>query len=247
MVNNMFYTMKSGKLYLIPCTLGDSSPELAIPRLVMETITDLNIFVVEKVRTARRYIRQVSSEKNINEITFLEMGKHTTENEISGYIKYLMEGKDVGILSEAGVPGIADPGSSLVKMAHENNLQVIPLTGPSSIMLALMAAGLNGQRFRFHGYLPINNSERTKTIQLLEKESEIHDETQVFIETPYRNMALLDDMLNYLNNKTRVCIATDITLPSEFISTRQVLEWKKNKPELHKRPTVFLLLAGKGK
>jgi 16S rRNA (cytidine1402-2'-O)-methyltransferase len=236
--------MKPGKLFLIPCTLGEPKLEDVIPRLVMDTIHELDYFVVEKVRTARRFIRQVSKEKNIDNITFLEMGKHTTDQEISDYIKFLKDGKDLGILSEAGVPGIADPGSVLVKMAHANKVQVVPLTGPSSIMLAIMAAGLNGQRFRFHGYLPINKPDRVKAIQLMEKESSKYNETQVFIETPYRNMALLQDLLAGLNNKTRLCIAADITLPSEFIVTRGVGEWKNAKLDLHKRPAVFLFLAG---
>ncbi|MFA8437216.1 MAG: SAM-dependent methyltransferase [Marinifilaceae bacterium] len=229
-----------GKLYLIPTTLGDSSIDQVIPNDVKELIPNLKHFIVENIRTARRYLKKVNNQIEIDDLTFYELNKHTSPNQISGYLKALKE-YDMGIISEAGCPGVADPGADVVKLAHEQNIRIIPMVGPSSILLSLMASGFNGQNFAFNGYLPIKSGEKIKKIKQLDLRSLQENQTQIFIEAPYRNMQLLEDLIQHCNSSTRLCIACDITLESEFIKTLPIKEWKRQKPELHKRPTIFLL------
>lgn len=229
------------KIYLIPTTLGDSEISSVIPQNIKIIIEELDYFIVENIRTARRYIRKVSANKIIDNITFFELNKHTKASELSAYLQAAMEGNNIGIISEAGNPGIADPGADIVNIAHRKGIQVVPLVGPSSILLALISSGLNGQNFAFNGYLPIKQNERQKKIQFLEKRSKTENQSQIFMETPFRNMKMLDDIIASCRNNTLLCIATDITLNSEFIKTKTISEWKKSKPEINKRPTIFIL------
>ena len=234
---------KKGKLYLIPTTLGDSEIKSVIPASVVDIIESLQFFIVENIRTTRRYIRKVSKTKNIDEITFFELNKRTKPEEISGFLKPCLSGYSIGIISEAGNPGIADPGASVVKIAHKKNIDVIPSVGPSSILLALISSGMNGQNFAFNGYLPINDKERAEKIRFLERKSKAENQTQIFMETPFRNMKMFDTLLQTCRNDTFLCIAADITLTSEFIKTKTISDWKKQKPQLNKRPTVFVIQA----
>ncbi len=231
------------KLYLIPTTLGDSEINSVIPINIVEIIEDLQYFIVENIRTARRYIRKVSKTKNIDELTFFELNKHTKPEDVFSFLEPCFSGNSMGIISEAGNPGIADPGAAVVKIAHQKNIDVVPLVGPSSILMALISSGMNGQNFAFNGYLPVNDAERNKKIQYLERKSKTEKQTQIFMETPFRNMKMLDAVLKTCANNTLLCIATDISLPSEFIKTKTVAEWKKQKPQIQKRPTVFVLQA----
>ena len=231
-----------GKLYLIPTTLGDSKVENVIPTYVLELINEINIYIVENVRTARRYLRKAGIKTPIDDLTFHVLDKRTKESELHSFLKEIKT-QNIGLISEAGCPGVADPGASIAAIAHERGIQVIPLVGPSSILLAQMASGFNGQNFAFVGYIPVKKPERLKAIQRLEKRSAIENQTQIFIETPYRNMHLFDDILHSCNKKTRLCIASDITLETEFIKTKSIAAWKNSRPELHKRPTIFLIQA----
>ncbi|MFW6044042.1 MAG: SAM-dependent methyltransferase [Marinilabiliaceae bacterium] len=230
-----------GKLYLIPNHLGDTQTGMTIPRDVAKTASDLKYYIVENLRTARRFLKLLDKEKDIDGSTFFLMDKHTDAEEYIHFFHPLEEGHDVGIISEAGCPGVADPGAEIVKIAHRRNIAVVPLTGPSSILLALMASGLNGQNFAFNGYLPIDKNERSKTIKQLESKSIKDNQTQIFIETPYRNASLVREIIKHCQPFTLLCIACDVTLPEEFIKTMPASEWQGNLPELHKRPTVFLL------
>ena len=230
-----------GILYLIPNTLGNSKTTDTIPIGITEKVKEIRVFIVENLRNARRYLKMLDRGIDIEQLTFHELNEHTQEEEIPAFLEQTKKGHDTAIISEAGVPGVADPGSIVVRMAHEQGIQVVPLTGPSSILLSIMASGLNGQSFRFSGYLPIKQTDRIKKIRKLEDEVRKNGETQIFIEAPYRNDALLKDILNTCNPFTLLCIAADITLDSEFIETRPVGEWKKKKPALHKRPVIFLL------
>ncbi len=232
-----------GKIYLIPATLGDSDINSVIPAGVIDIIENLNYFIVENIRTARRYIRKVSRTKNIDDITFFELNKHTDISDVSSYLKPCFSGNSVGIISEAGNPGIADPGAVVISEAHKKNIQVVPLTGPSSILTALISSGMNGQNFAFNGYLPIKDNERIKKILFLEKRSKTENQTQIFMETPFRNMKMLDALLKTCKNNTLLCIAADITLDTEFIKTKTISEWKKQIPQINKRPAVFVLQA----
>ncbi len=229
------------KIYLIPTTLGESEISSVIPQNIKTIIEELNFFIVENIRTTRRYIRKVSKTKNIDGITFFELNKHTNKNELSDFLHPALQGNDIGIISEAGNPGIADPGADIVSIAHQKGIQVVPLVGPSSILLALISSGLNGQNFAFNGYLPINPNVRQKKIQSLEHRSKIENQSQIFMETPFRNMKMLNDIFSACKKNTLLCIATDITLSSEFIKTKTIADWKKNKPEINKRPTIFIL------
>ena len=233
-----------GKLVLIPIPLGECSPEYAIPSEIFAIIGKLDYFIVENIKTARRYIRKADAHKNIDEITFFILNKHTDPKEFNGFLEPLKQGHDIGIISEAGVPGIADPGAPVVKLAHEQNIRVVPLVGPSSIILALMASGMNGQNFTFHGYLPIKNHARTKAIKELEKQSKLKNQTQIFMETPYRNNKLITTLMEVCQGSTNLCIASNITTKEEFINTKPISQWKKDVPDLHKKPTIFLLHAG---
>lgn len=231
-----------GKLYLIPSTLGDGPVPDVIPDNVNKIINTINFFIVENERTARRYLLKLGLEKPVDELTFFILNKHTKPGEIYDFLRPAQKGRDTGLLSEAGCPCVADPGSPIVRLAHEKNIPVLPLTGPSSILLALMASGLNGQNFCFNGYLPKKRPERIKKIKLLENLSSQENQTQIFMETPYRNMHVLEDIVCACHADTLLCIAADITLENEFIKTKTIKEWKKSLPEINKRPTIFLLL-----
>ncbi|MCK4288597.1 MAG: SAM-dependent methyltransferase [Bacteroidales bacterium] len=230
-----------GKLYLIPSSLGNSKLNSIIPEYNSKIINRLDEFIVENIRTARRFLKKTGFKKSFDNITFYILDKHSDQTEILSYLNSIDKGKDIGLLSEAGTPCIADPGAEIVRMAHQKNIRVIPLVGPSSIFLALMASGFNGQNFVFHGYLPIKKYLKINKIKTLEKDAQQKNQTQIFIETPYRNKQLLDSIIETCNKETLLCIACDITLKNEFITTKTIAEWSKNLPEIHKRPTVFLL------
>lgn len=233
----------SGILYLIPVTLGEElPPDAVIPRAVIDIIHSLNYFIAEEERSARRYLRKTGFPKPIQEIDIRPMGKHSEPATYAAYLERVVQGENAGLLSEAGCPGVADPGADIVRIAHEKNIRVVPLTGPSSLLLALMASGLNGQSFVFHGYLPIDKQQRTQKIKSMERDAQQKNQTQLFIETPFRNGQLLDDLLKTCENQTRLCIACDITAPEEYIRTQSIAHWKKETVQLHKRPAVFLLL-----
>ncbi len=233
--------MPKGKLYLIPTTLGDSDIATVIPAEVIAIIGKLDVFIVENIRTARRYIRKLHREKSIDNITFYELNKRSKVADIARFLNDIKAGKDVGILSEAGNPCIADPGASVVELAHKKQVTVVPLVGPSSILMALIASGMNGQNFAFNGYLPIHPQDRTKKLLALEMRSRKEHQAQIFMETPFRNPKFLDDILKTLNKNTRLCIATDISLASESIVTKTIADWKTQKPDIHKRPTIFII------
>lgn len=231
-----------GTLYLIPTTLGKTSENNALPEYTLQVLRKLEVLMVENLRSATSFLQWVGDTVPEYEIDFYPLNKNTPDHEIFSFLKPLKAGKDAGILSEAGAPAVADPGARLVKMAHQNGIKVVPLVGPSSILLALMASGFNGQSFAFHGYLPIDQNPRRNMITQLEGESRRHDRTQLFMEAPYRNNELLKDILQTCRPETRLCAATDITLPEEEIHSRTIQEWKSDKlPDLHKRPTIFLL------
>ena len=233
--------MDKGKLYLIPTVLGEGTEEDTILLSVVNTIKILDIFIVENIRTARRYIKRIEKNKDIDNTIFYCYGKHHTLSLEEDFLPHILEGKDIGLLSEAGVPCIADPGAKIVAFAHDFQIDIIPLIGPSSILLALMASGLNGQNFSFHGYLPINKLERKKKIKQLELLSKKTNQTQIFMETPYRNKQLINTILNTCTNNTRLCIASNLTLPSQKIKTKIIAEWKEITISIHKQPTIFLI------
>ena len=230
-----------GVLYLVPNTLGNPDTKLTIPEAIRARVSDISLFIVENVRNARRYLKNLDREIHIDSLTFYELNEHTEESEIPSFLEKVELGMDAALISEAGVPGVADPGAAVVRIAHEKGIRVVPLTGPSSILLALMASGLNGQSFCFHGYLPVKRPERIKRIREIEQVAQRKGETQLFIEAPYRNDALLADILENCRPSTRLCIAADITMDSEFISTKTIGDWLSKKPALHKRPVLFLL------
>ncbi|MDC6389555.1 SAM-dependent methyltransferase [Maribacter sp. PR1] len=234
---------KKGKLYLIPSTLGEIPPLEVLPISIKRAIEDINIYIVENEKTARHFIKKISPRKSQPSLTMFALNKFTEVSEIPSFLNPCIEGHNVGILSEAGCPGIADPGASVVKIAHEKNIQVVPLVGPSSIILALMASGLNGQNFAFNGYLPIDGSERRKEIKKLERKSKEENQSQIFIETPYRNNKLLEELIKTVSGSTQICVACDITLTTEYIMTKSALEWKKEQVDLHKRPAIYILQA----
>ena len=236
--------MTFGTLYLIPCTLGDTPAEQVLPQHTINIARNLSYFVVEQAKTARQFLSALKPAQPIQSLYMASLNEHTTPNELAELLAPLLGGNDVGIISEAGCPGIADPGAELVNLAHKKGIRVIPLVGPSSILLALMASGLNGQCFTFHGYLPIEEIERKKSIAALETESAKRNQTQMFIETPYRNEKLFNALLVNCRPQTRLCIAADITLPSEYIVTYSIAQWKAQAtPQLNKRSSIFLLLA----
>ena len=235
---------KPGTLYLIPCTLGDTPADQVLPQHVISVARKLQHFVVEQPKTARQFLSALKPEHPIQALHFATLNEHTAAKELPELLVPLLAGHDVGIISEAGCPGIADPGANLVNLAHRNSICVVPLVGPSSILLALMASGLNGQCFAFHGYLPIAEAEKNKMISKLEAESSRLKQTQLFIETPYRNERMLSALLAQCRPETLLCVATDITLPSEQIRTRSIAQWKSQPmPQLNKRPSLFLLLG----
>ncbi len=229
-----------GKLYLIPSFLGEDNKAI-IPDQVKEMVMQLDEFIVENAKTARRYLRAIGFTKNFDtEVVINEIDKHG-ENVAPKLLANISKGKNIGIISEAGNPCIADPGHELVRYAHSRNIQVVPLVGPSSILLALIASGMNGQQFTFHGYLPIQSADRIKKLRQLEEIARRHNITQIFMETPFRNDSLLKDALHTLDADTKLCVACDLTLPTEFISTKKISDWKKLVPDLHKRYSIFLL------
>jgi 16S rRNA (cytidine1402-2'-O)-methyltransferase len=235
------YTIMSASLFLIPVTLGETLITKVLPSHNKAVILSLKHFIVENERTARRFLKQTDPDINIDALTFYTLNKHTSKEELSGFLKPIADGHSVGIISEAGCPAIADPGADIVAIAQQKNIKVVPLVGPSSILLALMASGFNGQSFAFQGYLPIDNDQRIKALKNLELRAYSESQTQLFIETPYRNGKLVEDILKTCKPATKLCIAADITLESEFIKTKSILEWKKQIPELSKRPCIFAL------
>ncbi|WP_339630935.1 SAM-dependent methyltransferase [Bizionia echini] len=234
-------TSKLGKLYLIPTTLGDTNPLDVLPVTIKNTIESIDIFIVENEKTARRFIKSIAPEKKQPSLELFLLNKFTEFTELPEFLNPCLSGKNVGLLSEAGCPAIADPGADVVKIAHAKNIQVVPLVGPSSIIMAVMSSGMNGQSFAFNGYLPIDKQERKAELLRLERLSFQHNQSQLFIETPYRNNAMLEDICKVLHPETDVCVACDITLPTEFIKTQSVQAWKKNSADFHKRPALFII------
>lgn len=232
-----------GTLYLIPTTIADETAGKVIPAHVTDTIRHIRHFLAEDVRTARRYLSSLKVFPSIEELTFSVLDKNTSETELTEKLSPLVSGNDVGVLSESGCPGIADPGALAVVFAHQQGIRVVPLVGPSSLLLALMASGLNGQQFAFHGYLPVDAEACKRAIKTLEQESRQKNQTQVFIETPYRNNALFSALLKTLHDETRLCVALDVTGREEFIKTMPVKLWKKAAKSWPKLPAVFLFLA----
>jgi len=228
-------------LYLIPTSLGDCSFDKILPAYNADIVNNLKHFIVEDVRTARRFLKKTNQAIDIDSLTFYILNQHTTSEELSGFLRPMFDGNDMGVLSEAGCPAIADPGADVVAIAQKNNFTVVPLVGPSSILLSLMASGFNGQSFAFVGYLPIQPSERAKALKKLESRAYSENQSQIFIETPYRNMKMLEEILQTCQPNTRLCIAVDITLDTEFIKTKSVKEWKTKLPDLSKRPCIFLI------
>ena len=229
------------KLFLIPTTLGDTSIERVLPPDLTQLISSVSVFIVEDLRTARRFLKKVNPSIVIDDLTFFELNQHTDKKEISRFLEPNRNGLDIGIISEAGCPGVADPGAEVVKLAHIRNIQVVPLVGPSSILLALMASGMSGQNFAFNGYLPIRNPEKSMQIKMLENRMQTEGQTQLFIEAPYRNAQLLDELLRNCDPQTMLCIAVDITLDTEFIRCKSVAWWKTNIPDIQKRPAIFMI------
>lgn len=231
----------SAKLFLVPATLGDVDPIASIPAAVFERINEIDDYLVENEKSARQYLKKLGIKKPLQKINLHLLDKRTAFADLSPMMQALVEGKNMGVLSEAGCPGIADPGALAVKWAHQNGFDVVPLTGPSSILLALMASGFNGQSFAFQGYLPIDRSDRIKKIKELEKLTQTQHQTQIFIETPYRNNHLIEDVLQHCQPHTKLCIAVDLTLSNEFVKSKTIAAWRQSKPDLHKRPAIFLL------
>ncbi|MCX6244139.1 MAG: SAM-dependent methyltransferase [Bacteroidetes bacterium] len=233
--------MKKGKLYLIPSFLGESPSESVFPPVNAQIIKGISHFIVEELRTARRFLKKVCPEIEIDSLTFYLYNEHTVKTGSETFLEPLLNGHDTGIISEAGTPCVADPGSEIVRMAHAAGIQVVPLVGPSSLLLALMASGFNGQQFAFHGYLPIDKPARAKRIREIEQTMKLNNQTQIFIETPYRNQQLLQSILETCNESTLLCVAVSLTEPGESIITRSVKEWKKIKNDINKKPAVFLM------
>ena len=233
--------LEKGILYLIPSPLGENAPMEVLPLTVRKVIEEVTHFIVENEKDARRFIKRISPKKDQSLLQLYPLNKFTSPEEILTYLDPIQEGITMGVISDAGCPGVADPGAEIVKMAHRKNIVVRPLVGPSSILLALMGSGLNGQNFAFNGYLPIDKSKRQKEIKKLEKKSYDYNQSQLFIETPYRNDQLLQDLLKILDQNTEVCVACDISLPNEYVKTFTVQQWKKIKLDLHKRPAIFII------
>jgi 16S rRNA (cytidine1402-2'-O)-methyltransferase len=238
----MYFYRKTvqGKIYLIPNLLGEGIPREVLPFNVLNIIKQLKYFIVEDIRTARRFLSKAEITDAIDSLTFFTLNEHTPLQEITSYLDPAKD-NNIGILSEAGVPGVADPGADIVRLAHQKGIRVVPLVGPSSILMALMASGLNGQNFAFNGYLPVKNPQRIGKIKFFEKRALSENQTQIFIETPYRNMQLLEDLLNACASSTMLSIAADISLNTEFIKTQSIENWKTKIPPLHKRPAIFMI------
>jgi len=230
-----------GTLYLIPTLLGEGDIAWVIPTAVKQCIADLSYYIVENPKAARKFLRQVDCNLSLQEIKMQALDEHTQPKNFIDFLAPLLSGNNVGLLSEAGCPAVADPGAGLIRIAHQRNIRVVPLVGPSSVLLALMASGLNGQRFMFHGYLPVERNKRIIKIIQLERESVRDDQTQIFIETPYRNQRLLEALIQNCQNNTNLCIASNITLANEQIRTKTVKEWKQAVPKVDKELVIFLL------
>jgi len=228
-------------LYLLPVTLGDTELNTVLPAYNIEIIQGIKHFIVEDVRSARRFLKKVDREFDIDSLSFYPLNKHTSAEDISGYMEPLLAGQSMGVISEAGCPAVADPGADVVAIAQRKNLKVVPLVGPSSIILSVMGSGFNGQSFAFHGYLPIEPGERVKRIKQLEQRIYSENQTQLFIETPYRNHKMIDDLLQNCRPQTKLCIAANLTCEGEYIKTRAISEWKGKVPDLSKIPCIFLL------
>jgi 16S rRNA (cytidine1402-2'-O)-methyltransferase len=230
-----------GNLYLIPTTLGEISTDEVLPVTVKRTIDFVWDYIVENEKTARKFIKTINPEKIQADLRISVLNKHDKNEDFSLFLKPCLEGRNVGLMSEAGCPGIADPGAAIVKIAHEKGIKVIPLVGPSSILLAMMSSGMNGQNFAFNGYLPIDKDDKKQTLKRLEKLSETQNQSQIFIETPYRNNKFLEDLIQFLQPNTLLCVAVDITLPSEYIKTLTISQWKNQTVDLHNRPCIFII------
>ncbi len=230
-----------GNLYMIPCTLGETAPLEVLPLSVKKAIEEIDHYIVEHEKSARSFIKSMVPRKSQPDLHFSIINKFTDPSEIPEMLDPCLEGYDVGVISDAGCPGIADPGAAVVEQAHIKGIKVVPLVGPSSILMAMMASGFNGQNFAFNGYLPIDKRERRKEIKRLERLSQEQNQTQLFIETPYRNNQLLESFLNTLQPQTRLCVACDISLPTEYIKTQTAQEWKNTKVDLNKRPALFII------
>ena len=234
--------MPFGTLFLLPVPLSDTAASASYTPFFVETINAIQEYIVENEKTARKFLKQAGLTRPQQELILHDYGKHARQRiDAAVFFAGLEAGRDVGLMSEAGAPGVADPGAEIVAEAHRRGIRVVPLVGPSSLLLALMASGFSGQSFVFHGYLPIPKDERSKRIKQVEKEAALKQQTQLFIETPFRNNQLLDELLRTCASQTRLCVACNLTAPDEFVRTRTVSEWKTNKPDLHKKPTVFLL------
>lgn len=234
----------AGKIYLIPTPISDDTSIIdVLPSSNIELLKNINYFVVENIRTARRFISKCKIDKEIDSITFTELSEHTTREEVEKMIAPIINGSDCGLMSEAGVPAIADPGSELIALAHTFNIEIIPLVGPSSILLSLMASGMNGQSFVFHGYIPIKSDARDKKIKDMGRDVVSKKQTQIFIEAPYRNDKLFESILNTLPESILLCIASNITSNNQYIKTLTIREWKKSKthPQINKIPTIFII------
>lgn len=236
--------MKTGTLYLIPVPLGPGAPAAVLPSEVCALAQGLSFFVAENAKSARAFLKALPATQPLTAISISELNEHTRAADLPALLQPLLEGKDVGLVSEAGCPGVADPGAALIELAHRQAIRVAPLVGPSSLLLALMASGLCGQQFAFHGYLPVKDDARSQRLRELEKESRKQGRTQLFIETPYRNVRLFDAIVASCSEHTRLCIAADLTLPGEYIATRKIADWRRlGAPDIERRPAVFLLQA----
>lgn len=233
--------MPTGTLFLIPVPLADDAAAKTFTPYLVDTVNHIKEYIVENEKTARRFLKEAGLKTPQSELTIHDYGKHNRNNSLKPFFTGLMAGNDVGLMSEAGCPGIADPGADIVAEAHRKNIKVVPLVGPSSILLALMASGFNGQGFAFQGYLPIDKAERSRKIKELENLSDRFNQTQIFIETPFRNNQLLEEILKTGNAKTRLCIACNLTAHDELVQTKTIAEWQTQVPDLHKKPTIFLL------
>jgi 16S rRNA (cytidine1402-2'-O)-methyltransferase len=233
--------MSLGKLYLIPTTLGENEHLEVMPLSVKKVVEEVDVFIVENEKSARRFIKKLTPKKVQAVLQIKLLDKYANALEVQRYLDVCFEGVSVGLLSEAGVPAIADPGAEVVKLAHEKGIRVVPLVGPSSILMAMMSSGMNGQNFAFNGYLPIDKGDRKRELKSLEKISKEREQSQIFIETPYRNEKMFADLKATLAPSTRLCIASDITLSTEYIKTHTIEDWKRQSPDLHKRPAIFII------
>ncbi|PYF75682.1 SAM-dependent methyltransferase [Pedobacter nutrimenti] len=233
--------MEKGILYLVPVPLAEETTGKSFTPYAGEVINEISTYIVENEKTARKFLKEAGLKRPQSELTIHDYGKHKRNTSLAPFFKELLAGKDVGLMSEAGCPGVADPGADIVAEAHRRGIKVVPLVGPSSILLALMASGFNGQSFTFHGYLPIDKAERARRVKELEQLAQKYKQTQLFIETPFRNNQLLEDVLKSAAPQTLLCIACDLTSPSEYIKTQSIAFWRKERIDLHKRPAIFLL------